>query len=169
MCFLARAPFIYRSLQKVINNKGQGVTNLLHKNGLIIPLLKSALFIFILSLDKFWKPVFKWKIDLLMSVFPLINHTTVFKICSKHVLVFKCLSIDLSIRPHLTKSGVHSGGEGRGWYSLYGEALPEKGYFPYLFQASGVKMFPRLKILLIGTRQSLMQLTVFRWWRTTVV
>lgn len=40
------------------------------------------------------------------------NHTTVFTICSKHVLVFKCLSIDLSIRPHLTKSGVHSGGEG---------------------------------------------------------
>ena len=54
------------------------------------------------------------------------NHTTVFKICPKHVLVFKCLSIDLSIRPHLTKSGVHSG-RGGGGYSLYGEALPEKG------------------------------------------
>ena len=41
--------------------KGQGVTNLLHKNGLIIPILKSALFIFTFSLDKFWKPEFNWK------------------------------------------------------------------------------------------------------------
>lgn len=73
------------------------------------------------------------------------NHTGVFKICSKHVLVFKCLSIDLSIRPHLTKSGVHSGGGGEGVVLPIRGGSAWEGLFPVPFSGFRCKNVSKTK------------------------